>query len=404
MLKFRKTKEKNHKFESKTNKSISLDKNRINFQNAKTKKKNEDKKEKTNKPKIQISLKNNDYKKEKNTDIKFEKENPKILKEKIHLFKNKILSVSKNDKFNSINSISKGNKISKNLTLSKNSTKANKNRKEVISLQKYKAKERSKKKGNCPSDDIEKILLFVDDFDTIYRNKETLSTNYETFSTLENKIYFKPKKRIIKTRNRNRIEGKSQNKKIKNNFQKEKSNNKINDKSKDDKIKRREKRLSTVLTPIPVKIGKKEGNQIQINEKDIQNAIVLRRLEYNEYIKTLNKPKPKPQPKPKPTPRPKIYDINKVNRIQKVYKGFRNRDVNQIVNRLKVNLCANELFCLILNELFIHSKKRIIFSLLKLYYHEPFNSIYDEVNFTDRIYMKLSDRYYNFNNYVEEFF
>ena len=82
-----------------------------------------------------------------------------------------------------------------------------------------------------------------------------------------------------------------------------------------------------------------------------------------------------------------------------MYKGFQTRNINQIINRLKVNLCVNELLCLILNEVFTHAKKRITFLLLKLYYHEPFHSIYNEMDFTDKIYIKLSDRYYNFNNF-----
>ena len=85
-----------------------------------------------------------------------------------------------------------------------------------------------------------------------------------------------------------------------------------------------------------------------------------------------------------------------------MYKGFQTRTVNQIINRLKVNLCVTELNCLILNEVFIHARRRITFYLLKLYYHDPFYDIEDEVNFSDRISIKLSDRYYNFNNFKEK--
>ena len=90
------------------------------------------------------------------------------------------------------------------------------------------------------------------------------------------------------------------------------------------------------------------------------------------------------------------------NAIQKVYKGFQTRKVNQVVNRLRVNLCVTELYCLIFREVFIHAKIRIAFSIIKLYYHDPFSRIEDEVDFSDRLSMKLSDKYYNINNFKGE--
>ena len=152
------------------------------------------------------------------------------------------------------------------------------------------------------------------------------------------------------------------------------------------------------MTPIPQLEKKKDLNLADNKAKDTQNVIALRRLEYNDYIKNLNKPKPKPKPKPK-LPKPKVYDNKKVHEIQKIYKGFQTRNVNQIINRLKVNLCVTELYCLILKETFNHAAKRISFEILKLYYHEPFTKIANEMDFSDRIYMKLSDKYYNFNNF-----
>jgi len=38
--------------------------------------------------------------------------------------------------------------------------------------------------------------------------------------------------------------------------------------------------------------------------------------------------------------------------------------------------------------------------MLKLYYHEPFCNIEDEVDFSDRLYMKLCGKYYDFNNII----
>ena len=105
----------------------------------------------------------------------------------------------------------------------------------------------------------------------------------------------------------------------------------------------------------------------------------------------------KPKPKPKKSTKPKVYDINKVYEIQKIYRGFQTRDINQIINRLKVNLCAAELYCLVLKDNFYHAAKRICFQLLKLYYHEAFTKIDNEIDFSDRIDIKLSSKYYNSN-------
>ena len=85
-----------------------------------------------------------------------------------------------------------------------------------------------------------------------------------------------------------------------------------------------------------------------------------------------------------------------------MYKGFQIRKVNQIIYRLKINLFVTELLCLILNELLIHAGKRISFCAIKLYYHDPFSNIGDEVDFTDKLNMKLSDKYFNFNNFKGE--
>ena len=40
--------------------------------------------------------------------------------------------------------------------------------------------------------------------------------------------------------------------------------------------------------------------------------------------------------------------------------------------------------------------------MLKTYYHDPFTKICNEVGFTDKIDMKLSDKYYNINNFLNK--
>ena len=152
--------------------------------------------------------------------------------------------------------------------------------------------------------------------------------------------------------------------------------------------------IKAIFTPIPSL--KKKSSKNVCDTKDVEKAIKLRRKQYNEYLKQLNKPKPKPKPKPK------VYDINKVIYIQKIYKAYRVADVNQNITRLKINSCVTELLCLILNHVFRHARRRIIFYMFKNYYHDPFTNIFTEVNFSDKLAMKLSDTYYNFNNFINK--
>ena len=156
--------------------------------------------------------------------------------------------------------------------------------------------------------------------------------------------------------------------------------------------------IKAVFTPIPTVIKtSKNVKGRQPNLKDVEKAIKLRRQQYNEYLRSLNN-------RPKPKPKPKIYDINEVIFIQKMYKSYQVKDINQLVTRLKINLCVTELLCLIFNRVFKHARRRITFYMFKNYYHDPFTNIFTEVNFTDKLAMKLSDKYYNFNNFFKKFF
>ena len=370
--------------------------------------------------KNRASLNSNQEKKEKRNKANINKE---IKKSKYNTIsansKGKEKSESKmNYKINKLNKNSKENSKTKNENLTNNSTKRkiNNNKKEEKPSGNKKTKNN---KANGP------ISINIREIDNnlnrlsfkINENKENFSTNVDTITTQE------IQSNVNTTKNNDKI--KSQ---FENNLN-ENTNGESNDEENISTIKKKDNRLGTVLTPIPQLVKKKGLNHAENNVKDIQNVIVLRRLQYNDYIKNLNKPKPKPKPKPKspkpkpkspkpkpkppkpkpkpPKPKPKlpkpkiykVYDNNKVHEIQKIYKGFQTRNVNQIINRLKVNLCVTELYCLILKETYIHAAKRISFQILKLYYHEPFTNFDNEIGFSDRIYMKLSDKYYNFYNF-----
>lgn len=214
------------------------------------------------------------------------------------------------------------------------------------------------------------------------KSKETLSTYVETLST-EETIKNEPSKKGNNLLAKNIV--------LLNN--KKKNNNEQTVLQRYyQKKKESEKCILSELTPIPV-LKNKHNENIEIESKEMHNAKMLRRLEYNDYIKELNKPKQKMKP------RPKVYNKEKVNRIQRIYKGFRTRDINQVINRLRINLCAVELFCLILSQIFDFASKRLSFYVIKLYYFDPFSLVANEVDFLDKINMRLADKYYSFNNF-----
>ena len=199
-------------------------------------------------------------------------------------------------------------------------------------------------------------LRIVDRHKYVSKSKDTISTNVETISTINTLT--------IEKKEENELEKYKEGKKV-------------------------------VFTPIPSLLKKSEKNEKeeQVNLKDVEKAIQLRRQEYNEYLKQLNKPKPKRKPKPK------VYNLNNVIFIQKMYKGYHVNEVNHTITRLRINYCVTELLCLIFNNVFKHARKRITFYMFKTYYHDPFTNIFNEVNFSDKLAMKLSGTYYNINNF-----
>ena len=170
-----------------------------------------------------------------------------------------------------------------------------------------------------------------------------------------------------------------------------------------------ENKITFARIPILIRRQSRIYTGTTFNAKDVEKAIKLRRQQYNEYLKSLNKPKPKlilkqdtiSESESEPEPEPKVYDSEKVRIIQRIFKGYHVKEIHQTLNRLRINSCLNELLCLISGKVYIHAKKRITFNILKTYYHEPFIDICEEVGFQDKIAIKLSDRYYNFKNLVE---
>lgn len=406
-------KEKESKSKKKIDKPQKIEKTELN-KNEKIKAQNKEiikSKSKSNEKqkKKEITDKKDSQKPELKENIDFKKKEEDKIKKKEKLdsnkkeVDNKKLKEKEDNKYKKEKENFKSRIISKNINKenikTKNKTQNSPKKENIIDIRRNK-KRTTLNKGKDLKIKLEKFISSNN------RSKETLSTYIETISTEGH--HKKDKELTTLINNIKKIQSNNSPTKIEENkyhkpleFEEE-ENSEVDDiVDMPAIIMRRDKKIGTQLTPIPNLKKQKDGTAIDSNSKDVQNAIVLRRLEYNDYIKNLNKKKPK-KPKPKPKPKPKVYDITKVNIIQKMYKGFQTRNINQIINRLKINLCVTELTCLILKEVFIHARRRITFFLLKLYYHDPFAKIDNEVDFTDKIIMKLSDKYYNFNNYHEE--
>ena len=122
-------------------------------------------------------------------------------------------------------------------------------------------------------------------------------------------------------------------------------------------------------------------------KKEEKNSYVLKIIDNNLFMTIFNKTQP-----PK-----KVYtknEIKKIIKLQRRFKGFAVREVEQKVRNLKVSNCILETLCLIIGRSYDSALKRKMFTQLKGIYHDLFN-INDEVYFKDKIEFKLPDKYYN---------
>jgi hypothetical protein len=128
-------------------------------------------------------------------------------------------------------------------------------------------------------------------------------------------------------------------------------------------------------------------------KKQDQNAYMLKIIDKDLYMTIYNKTQP-----PK-----KVYnksDIKKIIKIQKRFKGFAVREVEQKVRNLKVKYCLVETFCLLTMRAFDNAKKRLMYKMIKAVFYDPFN-INDEVYLKDKLEFKLPDKYYNMTSLQE---
>ena len=122
-------------------------------------------------------------------------------------------------------------------------------------------------------------------------------------------------------------------------------------------------------------------------KKEEKNEFVLKIIDSDLYMTIFNKTQP-----PK-----RVYnkdEIKKIVKLQKRFKGFAIREVEQKVRNLKASKCLLETFCLLVVRAYDNAKKKLMYLTLKDIFHKPF-SINDEKNFKDKLDFKLPDKYYN---------
>ena len=114
-----------------------------------------------------------------------------------------------------------------------------------------------------------------------------------------------------------------------------------------------------------------------------KKGIYMKKLFFNDYKNKKNKK------------RIKKLDVKKVIEIQKIFKGFIVRNINSNIDRLKLRQCLVELFCLLLYGNCVKARIRYNFYLLKKYYITAKLYAGEELNFMDRIKLKLPICFYS---------
>lgn len=98
-----------------------------------------------------------------------------------------------------------------------------------------------------------------------------------------------------------------------------------------------------------------------------------------------------------------------ITNIQKTFRGYKEREIDHILDRLKVEQCSIETLSLLIGKNYNKAQKRIAFKKLELKEENPdrFCKIINEFNLKDKIKLKTIKNYYNVSgikrkNYVRK--
>ena len=121
-----------------------------------------------------------------------------------------------------------------------------------------------------------------------------------------------------------------------------------------------------------------EEEEKQEENNVIKGAVLLRKLNFNENFKKKKK-----------------IDVNKVIEIQKFFKGYIVRNIDEKSNRLRIRQCLIELFCLLIYGYWCKAKLRYYIGLLESYY-KIFKTVFvEELSFSDKLTFKLPKCFYS---------
>ena len=125
--------------------------------------------------------------------------------------------------------------------------------------------------------------------------------------------------------------------------------------------------------------------------KSDEDSVVYKILNSNLFLTIYNRAPPQ-----------KKYfrksEIAKFIKIQKRFKGLCVREIERSADRLRVKDSLLEIMLLLTGKAYDNAIKKKVFSELKKEFHDPFNSINDELRFEDKLQFKLPNRFYNFSN------
>ena len=127
----------------------------------------------------------------------------------------------------------------------------------------------------------------------------------------------------------------------------------------------------------------KKYKKKKVSNEIIKGAVFLRKLNFQENF---------PKKKVKKLPN---LDVNKVIEIQKIFRGYFIRNLNNKIDSLKLRQCLVELFCLLIYGNYYRAKIRYYYFLLRECYILTKCEVANELTFTDRITFKLPKCFYN---------
>ena len=136
-----------------------------------------------------------------------------------------------------------------------------------------------------------------------------------------------------------------------------------------------------------------KAKKVLFKKKD-KNELILKVINSNLFLSIYNKPPPQKKIY-------KISEISKITKVQNKFKGIYKREVEKVVDRLKIHDCILETIALMVGKAYDNAIKRKTLKIFRKEFLDPFNRIDDEILFEDKIQFKLPNRYYNIDKIRE---